>query len=297
MTETFTQAEGKNWHKEHFTCEMCDTPLQGKKYSSEGGVSCQDCYNRHKAQQCSHCHRPIVLGDKKIRSDSGDLVFHEKCFVCSKCGVSMMTKKQFISLKDILCSGCVETAPITTPTVTPIAQCSACKEGITPYSKYLQLESRSWHTQCFSCISCRKSLIEEEFQDYDSNLMCMDCFVNKVSRKCHKCYKAVVGKAIQFNMRHYHPKCFCCRWCGKSLADTKASDKNGELYCPACLEKVARKCTACTKPITSKHILYRKKPFHPSCFKCTQCGFPIGSQPYYETSLDDVLCEPCAGKM
>ena len=89
-------------------------------------------------------------------------------------------------------------------------------------------------------------------------------------------------------------KCFWCTDCGKSLRGEKAHDKNGDPYCDFCILKLAKRCVACQGPITARHTLYKKKPYHLDCFMCKKCRQPIGSKSFYETSLGDVLCESCA---
>ena len=224
----------------------------------------------------------LLLGTKTVNKLG--LGFHEECFVCKRCQESLYDRKHYLAEGDVLCDKCIQ----------PVAQCCACKEGILPIVNFLTHESRAWHSECFCCISCRRSLIGQGFHDYDGNLMCEDCFLQKVSKKCFKCHKPITGKGIQFNFSVFHSDCWICTDCRKPLSGKKAQEKDGEPYCHACILKFAKKCVSCQGPITSRHTIYKKKPYHLSCFKCTQCGIPIGNKSYYETSLNDLLCEQCA---
>ncbi len=179
----------------------------------------------------------------------------------------------------------------------PIAQCSSCKEGILPTEEYLQHDSKAWHVRCFTCMSCHQSLIDQNFKEFDGGTLCRDCYTNKVSRQCSKCYKAIAGRGVQFGFGVFHLECFACAQCGKSLNGIKPYDKSGVAYCGDCIMKLAKKCHACQAPIVSRHTIYKKRAYHLNCFKCTQCSYPIGNKPFYETSLKDVLCEMCAGKL
>lgn len=43
----YTQAEGANWHMNHFCCWLCDTPLAGKQYTPvDEQPHCLDCYQK-----------------------------------------------------------------------------------------------------------------------------------------------------------------------------------------------------------------------------------------------------------
>jgi LIM domain kinase 1 len=74
----------------------------------------------------------------------------------------------------------------------------------------------------------------------------------------------------------------------------KVSEKQGSLYCEECVVKFAKICEGCMRPIVSRHTVYKRKYYHVECFKCTNCGTSIGKQSFYETSLNDLLCEQCA---
>ena len=265
---------------------MCDKQLQGSKYGCDNGrVLCLECYNKHAAEDCARCHVTILLGVKKVRKKG--LVFHEECYVCKRCKESLYDRQHYLSEGDLLCDECMQ----------PVAQCSSCKEGILPTVEHLRHESHAWHVKCFVCRSCEKSLVDNGFHEYDGNIVCKDCYTRKVSKKCSKCYQVIAGKGIQFNFGVYHTECFNCTECDISLTDIKPYDKNGDPYCGNCILKLGKRCHACQGPITSRHTIYKKKTYHLDCFKCTQCNYPIGNKPFYETSLKDLLCEACAGRL
>lgn len=287
MADTFTQAEGRNWHKEHFCCEVCDDPLQGKTYSqskSDGRVLCQRCYDRHAAPTCKRCLLTIVLGEVVVIKN--DLSFHEKCFVCKRCRESLSDRKFFFSEDDCLCEECMQ----------PAAQCSACKQGILPSVQYMKYKSRAWHADCFCCITCNVSLVGKGFQDYDANVMCQECYAQKVSKKCLVCFEPIIGAGLQYNFSWYHQECFRCNGCGKILSREKVVDKQGQQFCQDCIARTAKRCYACKGPITSRHTIYQGHTYHLNCFKCTECGIAVGNKAFYQTSLMDILCERCASK-
>lgn len=271
------------WHKEHFCCHRCDKLLFGEKYFHKNdNILCHSCFDRF-ADDCHRCHLPIVIGSKKITK--GDLLFHEECFVCKRCRESLHDRKYYFAEDDYLCNECFQ----------PASQCFSCKEGILPIEKHFKYESRTWHIDCFVCISCKETLVRKGFHDYAGSLFCTKCYSQKTSKRCNNCQKPITGKGIQFNFCVYHPECFKCSECRTELRE-KISEKQGHLYCQTCSLKFAKICKSCQKPISSRHMVHDGNVYHSQCFKCTQCGYPIGNQTFYETSLKDVLCEPCAGR-
>lgn len=282
FSDTYTEAEGKNWHKEHFCCDRCDSPLQGKNYGQkEGKIFCEGCFERYEAKDCCRCRLPITLGMKQIVKK--EKFFHEDCFICKRCRESLFERRYYEAENDFLCEECLPKS----------SQCSVCKEGILPSVKHLRHENQSWHTECFNCISCKKSLIDEGFHIFDSNVMCKDCYVEKVSQKCKACQKAILDKGIQFNYSFYHSQCFRCTDCKQMLSGKKIQEKQGNVYCSTCVLKFSKRCSLCKQPITSRYTVYNRQPYHIQCFKCSQCDSVIGNDTFFESSLGDVLCDRC----
>lgn len=285
VADSITLAEDNKWHKEHFCCQICDVPLQGKQYTiKQGSVICQPCHDKA-ADDCHRCHLPVYMGSRKITKRK--LIFHEECFVCKRCRESLWDRKNYFAEGDFLCDECMQ----------PIAQCFACKECIMSTEMHMKFESRTWHINCFACSSCKTSLKDSGFHDYAGSLVCAVCYTQKTSKRCNVCQKPIVGKGVQWNFSVFHLECFQCSSCEKHLSGgEKLSEEQGHLFCQSCALKFAKVCESCHEPISGRHTIYKKKMYHLNCFKCTQCGIAIGKQSFFETSLKDVLCEPCAGR-
>ena len=263
---------------------MCDEPLQGKTYGQsvkDGRVLCQRCFDKQ-SDTCKRCHLTIRLGETKLTKRG--LPFHQECFTCKRCRETLSDREFFFLEEDFICNECMQ----------PAVQCNACKQGILPSVPYLKFESQAWHKECFYCIICKESLIGKGFQNYDANVICQECYKEKVSKKCLVCLKSITGTGIQYNFRWYHQECFQCTGCKKLLSGEKVLEKQDQLFCQECTAKSAKRCHACRGSITSRHTIYDGKTYHLDCFKCTGCGTSIGSKTFYKTSLKDILCERCA---
>ena len=284
LSSQFTEADQKTWHKEHYCCVECDAKLHEKPSTThQGKLLCESCYKKH-APKCHRCKQPVSINQKKL-SVKGKY-YHEKCFVCKRCREDLVEERYFIIDDDIICSDCMK----------PVGQCHGCKEGISPSVSYLQYESRYWHAKCFKCNVCKAWLVDGQFQEMASSLMCNACFVEKMSPKCEVCTKPIADKGIKFSLKSYHIGCFTCTGCKISLVgqNGKVKDKNGEPFCQSCIDKIAKKCFKCRGLITSRYTVYKDQPFHLRCFQCNKCGKSIGNGEFFETSLGEIFCPRCA---
>lgn len=285
FTPTYTAAHGTNWHKEHFCCSMCDESLQGKQYGNrEGKLLCEQCFNKH-ATKCQRCNELIVLGAKKVSFQGRS--WHETCFVCKRCKEDLREQRYYTIEDDVYCGECMQ----------PVAQCQGCKGSISSTVSFLKHKSRCWHAECFKCVNCKEWLVSGQFQELGDFLVCYSCYVKKVAKKCGACGQPVLGKALQFATKFYHPECFACKNCKKVVTSGKVKEHEGEPLCQDCyIELFAKKCFSCKKPITTRFTVYKDQPFHLDCFTCNKCGISVARGDYYETSLHELLCPRCASK-
>lgn len=260
--------------------------LHGEKYVEENEkVYCEPCYTKIFSIKCKKCHENIGINLKVTLDDKYS--WHRKCFVCKRCGENLVDKKYYRFGEELLCSDCQDDHAI--------AQCHGCKLGISSTVSCLKHKKRSWHVGCFKCIICQTWLANGEFCEMDDNLMCHSCYITKVGRKCDVCQTTITTKGVQMGLKTYHPDCFKCSSCEKSLIGaSKVKDSGGQPLCYDCFSELATKCFRCRASITSRHTLYKGQTFHVECFKCNLCGSIINNAEFFETSLNEILCVNCA---
>ncbi|CAK6977391.1 four and a half LIM domains protein 3-like [Scomber scombrus] len=95
------------WHKECFLCTGCKIPLAGQPFTSEGGCPyCVKCFSSLYAKKCAGCNTAITgFGDGKYVSFE-DRQWHQPCFKCSRCSVSLVGSGFFPDRDQILCTDC-----------------------------------------------------------------------------------------------------------------------------------------------------------------------------------------------
>ncbi|CAL8294951.1 unnamed protein product [Boreogadus saida] len=113
MTKTRALAKGgvtyqdEVWHKECFVCTGCKAPLAGQPFTSQGDSPyCVKCFSTLYAQKCAGCNTAITgFGDGKYVSFQ-ERQWHQPCFKCSRCSVSLVGAGFFPDRDQILCSDC-----------------------------------------------------------------------------------------------------------------------------------------------------------------------------------------------
>ncbi|CAF3266497.1 unnamed protein product [Rotaria sp. Silwood2] len=85
----------------------------------------------------------------------------------------------------------------------------------------LRATGKPYHAQCFSCMTCQKSLDGVPFTvDATMQIHCIDCFHEKFAPRCYVCHRAILPipgeeetiRIIAFD-RSYHIDCYRCENC------------------------------------------------------------------------------------
>ncbi|ODM94296.1 Four and a half LIM domains protein 2 [Orchesella cincta] len=82
----------KDWHTHHFCCWQCDESLTGQRYVlRDDHPYCVPCYEAAFANTCDLCNQVIGIGSKDLSYK--DKHWHETCFYCCKCSVSLVDRQ------------------------------------------------------------------------------------------------------------------------------------------------------------------------------------------------------------
>ncbi|XP_060043605.1 four and a half LIM domains protein 2 isoform X2 [Erinaceus europaeus] len=95
------------WHKECFVCTACKKPLSGQRFTSRDEFAyCLSCFCDLYAKKCAGCTHPISgLGGTKYISFE-ERQWHNDCFNCKKCSLSLVGRGFLTERDDILCPDC-----------------------------------------------------------------------------------------------------------------------------------------------------------------------------------------------
>ncbi|XP_044764264.1 thyroid receptor-interacting protein 6 isoform X1 [Coccinella septempunctata] len=185
--------------------------------------------------------------------------------------------------------------------------CTKCKEKIVGASNGCTAMSRLYHTKCFTCHQCAVNLQGKPFYALNGKPYCEEDYFNTLE-KCCVCQKPIMDRILRATGKPYHPGCFCCVVCGKSLDGIPFTvDATNRVHCIEDFHKIfAPRCWVCKQPIMPEpgeeetvRVVALDHSFHVQCYKCEDCGLVLSSEAEGRGCypLDGhVLCKSCNAK-
>lgn len=208
VTEGLVKFDNMNYHKNCFRCNECRRLLGGEEkalvYNSK--PCCTECYKSLFAPRCSKCNQAIYQ-QQWIYLDGKK--YHENCFCCGQCYGVITDPKYHVHLGEPCCSKCFNER---------IGfRCADCFKVISD-EKFLSCNGKHYHTDCFCCGICRKSLAnEKDLFRHNDKPCCIRCH-EKFLPQCAKCLRPIADvKYITFNDQNFHDDCFICWKCGRGI--------------------------------------------------------------------------------
>ncbi|XP_020280380.1 uncharacterized protein LOC109853064 isoform X1 [Pseudomyrmex gracilis] len=285
----FTKAMNKEWHSGHFCCWQCDESLTGQRYVlRDEHPYCIKCYESVFANSCEQCSKIIGIESKDLSYK--DKHWHEACFFCTKCKVSLVDKQFGSKLDKIYCSNCYDAQFAT--------RCDACGDIFRAGTKKMEYKTRQWHEKCFCCVVCKNPIGTKSFIPREQEIYCAACYEDKFATRCVKCNKIITSGGVTYKNEPWHRDCFTCSNCNNSLAGQRFTSRDDKPYCADCFgELFAKRCTACSKPITgiggTRFISFEDRHWHNDCFICAGCKTSLVGRGFI-TDGEDIICPECA---
>ncbi|XP_071521992.1 uncharacterized protein [Panulirus ornatus] len=110
---SWTRADGFDWHIHHFCCNMCDTPMAGQRYvpDKDGYPYCLPCYMAYLAKMCETCEEKISPEENRCGHRGYFYHANPQCFQCYSCKDSLLGKRFKMSKNWVFCSNeCIQKA-------------------------------------------------------------------------------------------------------------------------------------------------------------------------------------------
>ncbi|KAG7161310.1 Lipoma-preferred partner-like [Homarus americanus] len=182
--------------------------------------------------------------------------------------------------------------------------CTRCGEKVVGEGTGCTAMEQVYHIKCFICIVCHLQLQGKPFYALDSKPYCEDCYLNTLE-KCCVCTKPILDRILRATGKPYHPQCFTCVVCNKSLDGIPFTvDASNQIHCIDDFhKKFAPRCTVCKEPIMPEpgkdetvRVVALDRSFHVNCYKCEDCGLVLSSEAEGRGCypLDGhVLCKSC----
>uniref|UniRef100_A0AAY4CW07 LIM zinc-binding domain-containing protein n=1 Tax=Denticeps clupeoides TaxID=299321 RepID=A0AAY4CW07_9TELE len=182
-------------------------------------------------------------------------------------------------------------------------RCSSCGENVVGEGTGCTAMEQVFHVDCFICMTCSGKLRGKPFYAVDKKAYCEPCYINTLET-CNICSKPIMERILRATGKAYHPQCFTCVVCHRSLDGIPFTvDAANQIHCIEDFhKKFAPRCSVCKEPIMpapgqeeTVRIVALDRDFHVQCYRCEDCGTLLSegdNQGCYP--LDGhVLCKNC----
>ncbi|XP_066602067.1 uncharacterized protein [Prorops nasuta] len=285
----YTKAMNKEWHSGHFCCWQCDESLTGQRYVlRDEHPYCIKCYESVFANGCEECNKIIGIDSKDLSYK--DKHWHEACFLCNRCRVSLVDKQFGSKVDKIYCGNCYDAQFA--------SRCDGCGEIFRAGTKKMEYKTRQWHEKCFCCVVCKNPFGTNSFIPREQEIYCTGCYEDKFATRCVKCNQVITSNGVTYKNAPWHKDCFTCVHCNQSLAGKRFTSRDEKPYCADCFaELFAKRCISCSKPITgiggTRFISFQDRHWHNDCFICAGCKTSLVGRGFI-TDGEDIICPECA---
>lgn len=183
---------------------------------------------------CTRCGRPT--GDDSIFIKS--LPFHHRHFTCRRCNVPLSFETASECDGEIFCQNCASLQSGKESSFNTAMVCNAC--GSPKGSTSIVVGGKCFCKNHFRCATCNCELDIDKFVQKDGLYYCLKHEPQRPKNICGKCGAEVEERAINALGKVYHPGCFSCALCNRSLANQPYTAWKNEPICRECFKKLPK---------------------------------------------------------
>uniref|UniRef100_A0A182QN96 LIM zinc-binding domain-containing protein n=1 Tax=Anopheles farauti TaxID=69004 RepID=A0A182QN96_9DIPT len=294
----YTKAMSKDWHSGHFCCWQCDESLTGQRYVlRDEHPYCIKCYENVFANVCEECNKTIGIDSKDLSYK--DKHWHEACFLCNKCRISLVDK-QFGSKADKIycgncydaqfasrCDGCGEIFRAgkpegrPPPTMHPASLALHCRIALITgkrKTKFPGVFLRFW------LVAAIVRLLETSHTI--TNAMAMDILSSDFDSRLRLKTKTVGGERIKRAKENNEDIAILSMF----LPGATAAKEQEKFRCHLGMDCRLGDCRD-TTPGTKK-MEYKTRQWHEKCFCCCVCKTAIGTKSFIPRE-QEIYCAGC----
>ncbi|XP_035131933.1 lipoma-preferred partner isoform X1 [Callithrix jacchus] len=110
-------------------------------------------------------------------------------------------------------------------------RCARCGENVVGEGTGCTAMDQVFHVDCFTCIICNNKLRGQPFYAVEKKAYCEPCYINTLEQ-CNVCSKPIMERILRATGKAYHPHCFTCVMCHRSLDGIPFTvDAGGLIHC------------------------------------------------------------------
>ncbi|CAF0877894.1 unnamed protein product [Rotaria sordida] len=171
-----------------FVCWYCEKNLLNNRYVIKDNFAiCLFCFEEKYSNRCFQCNQ--IIGIEMQGSTFKDKTWHNTCFNCSICNLSLINKKFAYQNEKLYCRHCF---------INEFAErCYRCNRSLEPGDKCIQYDKKLYHKSCFAitndgivyhnhpfhnecfvCTYCSIPLGNQRYIEHNNDAYCSNCSPN-----------------------------------------------------------------------------------------------------------------------
>uniref|UniRef100_UPI00398E3546 lipoma-preferred partner n=1 Tax=Pristiophorus japonicus TaxID=55135 RepID=UPI00398E3546 len=159
-------------------------------------------------------------------------------------------------------------------------RCTRCGESVVGEGAGCTAMDQVFHVDCFTCVTCGHKLRGQPFYAVEKKSFCEPCYINTLEQ-CSVCSKSIMERILRATGKAYHPQCFTCVVCHRSLDGIPFTvDASNQIHCIEDFhKKFAPRCSVCGEAIMpaqgqeeTVRIVALDRDFHVQCYRCEDCN-------------------------
>jgi len=158
-------------------------------------------------------------------------------------------------------------------------------------SAFVVAKDKTFHADCFRCITCNNPLGGKAFIEKDGKFYCEDDYYTEFNPRCGHCNEIIKGQYISALGQSWHPDHFVCTECGQPFEGNQFHKHNDKPYCERHFNELfAEVCAKCGQKIEGQVFEALDQKFHLDCFVCTVGEHKIGEGVNFHLHNEKIYC-------
>lgn len=163
-------------------------------------------------------------------------------------------------------------------------RCPRCQQRVY-FNEERKALGKSWHTKCFNCAKCRKSLDSTNCNGHEGEIFCTACHRREFGPKGYGFAGGAAGLSTESDRHNVRPVKTAQAQAVPSHAPATSLDYSNPECCPRCGKRV----------YFAEEMKAQHRKWHKLCFKCYECNKLLDTG-RFSTHNMELFCQACYGR-